>query len=345
MIQLNAISSPFNQDMPETYLPTHVDLNQHFINIGCNPINLSNEFHFYDITKGFSGIVNNYSTIAFQDLIRSTLMLVILSPKSELTIINKLLTAPKELLATICDSYFYYYIQNTTLYPKGSWRTHDNRHSGVDLYSLIQFITGSSEEDVLQSCAKYLDINFSDANVPQCGNLDGHTFIRNSHPYPYFIRCSFIDIVFGKPTNQYCFHNDNGYSSFYLQEWHTDRGTISLFFTLQQNNKTGERVWEFIAPPHEYMIFNRHLINHNRTLEVHIHDDIARAWSSNYKHAIATWAGDLSISSQLDWSCLKERKVAYIFDKNNRDSMLIGGQLIQKFRAMKTNLELCTISN
>jgi hypothetical protein len=302
--------------------------------------------HLFDLTECFRMLVKHYQDQDMQDLLKSYLKVTTLSSKSEKTILKEVLLDIKEQNSSIHDSYFRFYIKNAkhSFHLKGYWHTADNQHCGYDVFSLVQFIRRGNELDAVTFVAKCLGINLSNVNVNQCEKLEGYTFIRDSSVYPG--GCSpplDHQILDRPPTQYYSFCNDNGYPSFYLLEWEQDKKAIQIFLTLQQNPETGEVAWKFISPPYEFMIFNRHLINHNSELEVYIHDQISRVYFCNLEHVIATWSGDLSISSKLDWSFLKGRSVSFLFDKNNSDSMKIGAELIKKFSDMGTKLRLCAV--
>lgn len=153
-----------------------------------------------------------------------------------------------------------------------------------------------------------------------------------------------IDEVAGE-RKQYTFKTDEGNLSFKLLKWSYKNQSIELFLTLQKDNQTGMIACEVIAPPPEYSIYDKHRIEADRTLEVHIHDDISNANDSETPQTIGTWCGDLSFAFHQDWSFLKGRIVKYLFDTQNPDSFEIGSTLRHKFKAMESKLELCEYSN
>lgn len=71
------------------------------------------------------------------------------------------------------------------------------------------------------------------------------------------------------------------------------------------------------------MIYNRYAIDLFSNKIVYIHDDIADTVFTTTDKSVGTWAGDLSISKNLDWNFLKGRTVRLVFDKFNISSVKV----------------------
>lgn len=299
----------------------------------------------FDFTKCLNDLVDLYPKLDTQDVAMSFFNVVTLSPKSEITILKNVLTGCIENRYFIQDSYFRFYIRNSPSdgYLHRAWYTYDDRYRGYGVFSLVQMFRGGSEVDTFNFVAECLNFKAFVANIPQCSEYGGYSFIRESHAYPVSIFDSGIEGILGSKYNEYNFCNDNGKCSFYLREWRFNKQPLRLFLTLQQNNETRVRIWKYISPPFKFMIYNRHIIDKYKNREVIIHDQIERARiasSFDPKHLISTWSGDLSISSKLNWSFLKGRRVNFIFNKNDKNSMVIGAELIKTFKELGTTLSL-----
>lgn len=316
-------------------------LNFNFIEVPpCNyPKFLDDYFHKYHDAMGTS-IYQIYIKILYMRKIRSQKLLDGLLINSQST----------ELYCR--DSRYCFNFTNRLL--GDWWTTTDGSFVGYDIVSFVRTILGGTDLDAIEYIAENLNLDFKNKNVPQIKELDGYCFVRHSQTYPgmgiyqspyiegiYFNSPVFDLLNLHEPLRKYCFCNEYGHPSFFLLEWEMEDGRLHLFLTLQQpNHPHGVNVWEPIAPPIEYRIYNKHLIDAYKEREIHIHDDISNADASNTSQTIGTWAGDLSFAFDLDWSFLKGRVVKYLFNPQNPDSFEIGAKLLQIFKAMGTALEL-----
>jgi len=297
----------------------------------------------FDLKNCFYDIVELYQDHTVQDLLKSFMTVFSLSQKSEKTILEKLLTDYKEIGPFVCDSYFVYCIKdsNLSLHRKGYWRAGNSLDKGIDIFSLVQYVISGSAIDTFVFVAKCLNIKILNKNVTQINRFDGFEFVRYSNAYPVNYNNLLFKPFVGTFIHNYPFINDNGGVSFYLQESCFCGEIVRLFVTLQQNHDNGIRSWKYISPPcEEDMVFNRYKLQVKDNREVHIHDNIERAYRYKSDKIIDTWSGDMSICIKIDWSFLKGRIVKYVFDEDCSDSFRIGDLLIKKLSEKGVSLKI-----
>jgi len=295
-----------------------------------------------DLYECFFVTRKKYNMHALQDVANSYLKCVNPTSEKEKEIILELLTTPKMLGSIYSDSKYNYCLKSGGLpqYLKGKWWTNDGSCQGDSLFSMARTIKGCSDIEAFLLVSNIQHVDFSEKNVAQVQSLENHSFIADAQGYLDDFTCHDTLVIPATHTASYPFCNNYGKLSSFLHEFNLNGETFQQFATLQQNDITGERVFKFIAPPSPYMIYNFHLIINDTSSEVHIYDLIDRACFANSEQAIATWSGNLSISSLLDWSCLKGRKVRYLYDDENIESCLIGVELHEKFKTMGSELKL-----
>lgn len=303
-----------------------------------NEMNCINPVNLDEILSEF---YSRYPDLAFQDAMRSLLKVYLLSqtPTWELSILENLYK--KCIFSSLIYSNldYNYCITTTTKNSRGEWWGQGKY--GKELFSLFKTIKGClSDWEAFYDVSKIMNMELPERNVVQIQSLEGESFIPDAQAYK-IIYPQYADYALQDPSSIYDFKNSKGHNSFKLMKWESSRGPLLLFYTLQQYDKTGRKQWKFIAPPPgPHMIFNRNLIEQDKNKEVHIHDDIANTDLSEKVGAIGTWAGDLSISLDLDWTFLTGREVKYFFDTDNPHSKEIGIQLLKKFEEINTPLKL-----
>ena len=312
----------------------------------------------FNFVECFFGIRKMYDGPSLQDTVRSFLKVVCLWPESQDKILGKLFIKCFYSEFICWNSKYNFCLKNDIIGSpqKGEWWTNDNSFKGESLFSLVRtFRKDESDLETFNFVAETLGVDFSKSNVDLSQPLKGYTFIPSNLDYRVYFSRYYVDYLLdGPPNNEFIFRDINGLPAFKLLEWSLCSEPIQLFFSLYENNDTRERLVEYLSPPPEYMIFNRDWIENDKNKEVHIHDQIARANTSNLEQArynssnivqtIATWSGDLSFSSELDWDFLQGREVLYIFDKFNKNSIVIGDQLIRKFSRIGMTLKLHDVS-
>lgn len=250
------------------------------------------------------------------------------------------------------DSRFYYQLESGFLYqlyvPKNSWAASDNSAQGNGIFSFSKYITGLTDMNIFIQIVNFLEIGTSGVAVPQPYGGEDDIFLDNSYFYVDLACHSYSPITFlGCPHTIYEFPNDYGQIGFYLHEWVLNGEIIQLFYSLHYNQKTRQISWGYLAPPTEYLLFNKYFITRYKDCDIHIHDDIANVKSGIYDGVIDTWSGDLSIAESLPWDCLKgtNAKIRYFFDETKDESVAIGVMLRDKLGEIGIHLEWVALNN
>ena len=297
-----------------------------------------------DKVKCLEYIEKEYPDVSPPDIFKS-FMPSLSMPKAKIKkVVGEILTNCQSTASSCYDSQYVFNLEDTPYppYRKYCWgvRNAPDQIFGEDVFSLARTVRGCSDEKAFEFICDSAEIDFKKKNVLQPEKWEGHSFIRNSHTYSYIELLSPVGELLGRPKFEYPFYNADGHPSFKLLEWEINGHPLLLFLTLQQNDQYVFNVWEFFAPPIEYRIYNKHLLETYKEREVHIYDNIRNVSDSDASQAIGTWAGDLSFAFELDWSFLKGRKVKYLFDPKRSESFEIGSFLLTKLEAIGTELQL-----
>ena len=305
----------------------------------------------FDIQKCWDNLKAKYHQVPLQALVITIINLYLKSEFHELDVVKATLINCQEHAGCWCDSKYVYtprQFQKDGYLSWGWWRSKDSDLHGIGCLSLHMHITGATEVEAMEECARIFGLDLSNEMATQLDCHDESTWIPC--PSKYLVNEYYNPIIklTGQPAHRHCFHNASGEESYWLFGWQLDKiPPIWLFYTARQDKRTDVQFWEFFAPPVKHLIFNRHLINRNPSSKVIIHDQIRRAaqYSSNTFMEAHTWAGDLPWASELDWEVLKGRDVSFVFDENNPDSMKIGAELIQKFKKFGTEITLLHVKD
>ncbi len=244
-----------------------------------------------------------------------------------------------------CD--YYSVSPSPTFIPAGNWKNTYTGVSGQTIMSLVaKYIGIASINDLMTTTAHILGIQIDKGNKSQIDKLTNHTWVKEAHAHH-----AIEDDIVKSWDNlnikySYCFKTEFANESFWLFIALIEGAEVPVFYTLQCNERDKVLSWLPVVPPFEEIIFNRHLIAQYPQKELHIHDDIHRAFSCSNFGAINTWAGDISFYDKINWNIMKERqgKVVYVYDSKNADSYYIGFYLFNQLQKLGVNLEIIAIS-
>lgn len=239
-------------------------------------------------------------------------------------------------------------IRSRTIYHRpGDWWLIDPnsrnkgflRRLGWGLLELIIYIKGCSYGEAIIELAKSVPIDIHQRCARQIQSLPGARFLLDPYwPEPYIISHS----VLGQPEMVYRFVNPYGKTSFLACCWGrpSSYDQVLLFMTCQWIDAQGWYLWEFVAPPASEMVFNMERLTKKPNLPVRIYPDLHEAWElKDSPDFVATWSGEFSFCSDIDWKFLKGREVYYCYDERNRRSMELGECLYVRFQQDGINLK------
>lgn len=283
-----------------------------------------------------------YPQVPIQSLAVTFINLCLQSKYTDTIVVKSTLASSREISGFVCDQMYKYHLLSK------SWGANDFSVQGNGCLSLRKQITGDNETKVIEDIAKIFGMKLSNSENTQLDSQENLTWIQ----YPETYRSSPpshhpVFGIFGPNPTTYPFYTESGQPSFLLMEWQVENKSFRLFYTLTHDNSIEQTYWEFIAPPTEHRVFNKHLVFQLRSSKVWIHDQIGRAYqySTTDLMSVHTWAGDLPWASKLNWEFLRGRDVSFVFDMNNRDSVEIGAELIQKFKEFATGITFLPVND
>ena len=256
-------------------------------------------------------------------------------------------TFDKRIGDLLCERHLPFVLQRDWYYSseflhKGFWITSDCFFYGVGIITLVAFVLGCPYVDAFIIIAKKLGNKKCSSQI---NHVEGYRMMLNPIAYPLSPIDPAANNILGQPSKIIHFRDLYGQTYYWMGIWFINGERISLYRTVQLNASTNQIEQTYIAPKLEdKCMYNQDQMYSSPEKDVHFHDDILRADSSNSDTSIGSWIEDSYQFSPDERSMLKNRKISFVYAATNRDSILLGFHLISEIKSLGVHLTLHPIS-